>query len=467
MCILESCLGQFSGLGAVSVWNIQPKFKGVGIGAMIMTAICCIYYIIIIAYAIYYLLISLPLFWITGTESILPYSDESSFCSNSTLLNSKTCQEFYYDTAILKNSEDYYQGLKNINWPLVATTIIAYIILMYSQLQGTKSTGALSKVTSILPYVCLICLFIGTIRLEGAYAVGIKEYVSVDFKKLNNTDIWRDAAQQIFYSQGMVWGAMINFASHNSYRTDIFNHTWKISLINAFTSIFSGFIVFSTAGFLAFQKYGTVASARANFDKIIQQTFKLAFIVYPAAISKMPCPYLWGIIFFLMLATIGTGTQVGLFMSVYESIVDEFQTCRNNRRKVLIIFILICLAVAFPMLTSSGIQWLEVFDWSVSYFSIYVLGFLELTCISYFYGIDRFIEDIEGMLKFKLPFRSVWRILWLYVTPGICLTLVCLNVRALYKNDMMINKSWPLGANLVVDQGELGLVQTLAQTGAN
>ncbi|KAK8399291.1 hypothetical protein O3P69_003422 [Scylla paramamosain] len=36
----------------------------------------------------------------------------------------------------------------------------------------------------------------------------------------------------------------------------------------------------------------------------------LAFVVYPAAISLMPVPQLWSVLFFLMLITIGFGSQV-------------------------------------------------------------------------------------------------------------------------------------------------------------
>ena len=38
----------------------------------------------------------------------------------------------------------------------------------------------------------------------------------------------------------------------------------------------------------------------------------LVFIVYPTALTMMPFPPLWSMLFFLMFMTVGLGTQVSL-----------------------------------------------------------------------------------------------------------------------------------------------------------
>ena len=48
----------------------------------------------------------------------------------------------------------------------------------------------------------------------------------------------------------------------------------------------------------------------------------LAFIVYPEAVSRLPIAPLWSICFFVMLLTLGIGTQFTLLETVVGTIVD-------------------------------------------------------------------------------------------------------------------------------------------------
>ena len=43
---------------------------------------------------------------------------------------------------------------------------------------------------------------------------------------------------------------------------------------------------------------------------VINSGSGLVFVVYPAALSMMPFPPLWSVLFFLMFMTVGLGTQV-------------------------------------------------------------------------------------------------------------------------------------------------------------
>jgi len=450
LCILEGLVGQFSGAGPVDLWWIAPVFRGVGWGQVIMTGLCCVYYNVIVGYGIYYLFYSLP--WFGWT---LKYSDESDYCkeyANKTTLAlgeagsniTKSCQESFYDDEILMNTDSFTNGLSSLNWPMVLTLVISWLIIYWSQTKGTGTTGKISYITSILPYLCLTALLIGTLNLPGATTVGIKKYVTIDWAHLATSKVWLEAATQVFYSQGASWGVLITFSSHNPFRMNVYKLSWQLSLINAVTSIYSGFVVFSTLGFLALDSSnGNVTLALDTFQDHVEQSHKLAFVVYPLAVSKMPWGILWACTFFIMLITLGVGSQVGMFMCVYETFRNSSKTLKRHS----VLFLVACTAVLFllglPMVTKAGIQWLHLYDNSLCIFSVKVFALLETLGISYFYGIDKFIDDIEDMLKMDLPLKRWWKLLWMFVTPLFCATLLIVSVINNIKSGFTINSNWP------------------------
>lgn len=58
MFVLEVSLGQYLNTGGICVWNLVPIFKGIGYASMIMIGLCNIYYIVLIAWTLYYFVIS-------------------------------------------------------------------------------------------------------------------------------------------------------------------------------------------------------------------------------------------------------------------------------------------------------------------------------------------------------------------------------------------------------------------------
>lgn len=64
---------------------------------------------------------------------------------------------------------------------------------------------------------------------------------------------------------------------------------------------------------------------------------------------------------------------------------------------------------------------LQLLDWYAASISVILICFLELLCISWFYGIENFVRDIEFMLNTKLHWW--WRLCWKYITPIILMVL--------------------------------------------
>lgn len=56
----------------------------------------------------------------------------------------------------------------------------------------------------------------------------------------------------------------------------------------------------------------------------------LAFIAYPGTVSGMPLSPIWAILFFIMLLSLGFGTQFSTTETVVTIILDEFPHLRGN-----------------------------------------------------------------------------------------------------------------------------------------
>ena len=75
--------------------------------------------------------------------------------------------------------------------------------------------------------------------------------------------------------------------------TLVYHDALLTSMVNAFTSVLSGFVVFSTLGHIAFLQGKSI-------KEITNPGPGLIFVTYPQAISMMPGAPLWAIIFFFM-----------------------------------------------------------------------------------------------------------------------------------------------------------------------
>ena len=110
---------------------------------------------------------------------------------------------------------------------------------------------------------------------------------------------------------------------------DIFRDALLVSIINCATSIYAGFVIFCILGFMAYEKGVGVSEVAAGGPG-------LAFVVYPEALSRMPVPQLWAIFFFIMMATLGFGSQFSIVECVLSALTDEYaRWLRGTRESIM------------------------------------------------------------------------------------------------------------------------------------
>lgn len=255
-----------------------------------------------------------------------------------------------------------FENIGSMSWMLVLCLAASWLMVFACLFKGVKSSGKVVYFTATFPYVVLLILLIRGVTLSGpGPAEGLLFYVKPDVKKLLDwqvrktgrffksflsiiplIQVWKDAAEQVFFSLGPAFGGLMTMASYNKFHTNCkrcrktpwacckfritlnestFRDAIMISFIDSFTSTFAGFAIFSTTGFLARELRVPIDAVTQSgkfehaYDRELRPTAHisgkgLAFIVYPEAISRMPVSPIWSILFFFMLITLGMDSEV-------------------------------------------------------------------------------------------------------------------------------------------------------------
>lgn len=440
---LETALGQYTSEGGVTAWRkICPMFEGVGFASQVIVVYLNIYYIVVLAWGIFYLFNSFqsPLPWSTcnnvwntkdckDTSTSKPQmfnSSDWSFLHNTTMddysydfnytsLGSSfltSPEHEFWDNRLLRMNDENSDG--KVLWDLALCLLLAWIICYFCIFKGVKSTGKVVYFTATFPYVMLFILFIRGVTLPGA-AEGIKYYLYPDFSKLGDASVWSEAGTQVFFSYAVCQGVLTALGSYNNYNNNCYRDCLALCCLNSATSIFAGFVVFSVLGFMAH-------SLGVPIEEVSSSGPGLAFIAYPKALSMLPGSSFWSVLFFLMLIFLGLDSQFVCVESLATAITDMFPHFlrRRGAREILVLVIaVICFLLALPLVCGGGLFLFQVIDtYGASGLTLLFIAIFECVVIGWFYGADRFLHNVEDMIGY--PPVPVIKYCWLFITPFIC-----------------------------------------------
>uniref|UniRef100_A0A7N8Y8A4 Transporter n=1 Tax=Mastacembelus armatus TaxID=205130 RepID=A0A7N8Y8A4_9TELE len=372
---LETALGQYTSEGGITCWRkICPLLEGVGYATQVIVALLNVYYIIVLAWAIFFLFNSFTwdLPWAScnntwNTDSCMAFQKGNSSIIHHENATSPVIE--FWERRVLRISSGI-DHIGSLNWDLVVCLAIAWVICYFCIWKGVKSTGK----------------------------------------------VWMDAGTQIFFSYAICLGCLTALGSYNKYNNNCYKDCLSLCFLNSGTSFVAGFAIFSILGFMSYEQ-------NVPISEVAESGPGLAFIAYPRAVSMMPFSPLWACFFFIMIVFLGLDSQFVCVESLVTAMVDMYPSTfrRKNRRELFILAVaVVSFLMGLIMLTEGGMYVFQLFDYyAASGMCLLFVSIFEAVCIAWIYGADRFYDNIEDMIGYRPS--SFIKYCWLFFTPATCL----------------------------------------------
>ena len=386
--MVEFMMGKRARSGApLAFQQIKPFLTWAGWLACLCAFVIVTYYVTIMAWSWDYIWYSLKLAW---------GSDAGAFFNQHVLGKTSGPGE-----------------LGGIQGPILIGLILTWLAILAILWKGIGSVGKVVMITVPLPVLCLVILAIRGLTLPGAVD-GVIYYLQPDFAKLGDPRVWLAAYGQILFSLSLGQSVLFAYASYLPDDADISNNAFMTGFINCGFSFFAGFAVFSALGFLAYNVGAPVA-------EVVKSGPDLAFITYPTIISQLPfwAPF-FGVIFFLMLVTLGIDSAFAL--------VEGFSTPLKDmtgikHTKVTLWLCIIGVVIGIVYTTRGGYYWLDIVDKYACDFGLVTIALAECVAVGWIFGARKFRTEINDTSEVKIG--GWWDICVMYLTPLIlCYILV-------------------------------------------
>ncbi|CAG04385.1 unnamed protein product, partial [Tetraodon nigroviridis] len=464
---LELAAGQAIRQGSIGVWRfISPRLAGIGYSSCVVCFFVALYYNVILSWSIFYL----------GNSFQYPLPWEQ--CPKQGNITEMECEKssptsyFWYRKAL--DITDSIDETGSFNPYMVCCLLAAWTIVCLGMFKGIKTSVKVMYFSSIFPYVVLFCFLVRGLLLDGA-SEGITYMFYPKLEIWADVQVWRQAATQVFFALGLGFGSVIAYSSYNPKNNNCHRDAFTVSSINFLTSVLATLVVFAVLGFRAkekvtqcisrnLQKVAVVLSAgeidsslgpvfdlsdlssvavedynawfnqhgssfpgnitECDLEKEMQTGAEgtgLAFIAFTEAMSLLPGSPFWSALFFLMLLNLGLSTMFGTMEGILAPLSDRFKTLANNKTKLTIFSCVAGFLLGLPFTQRCGNYFVTMFDDYSATLPLIIVVVFETFSVSWLYGADRFLDDIEVMLGWRpsVIYKYLWKYICLFAMLGL------------------------------------------------
>jgi NSS family neurotransmitter:Na+ symporter len=377
--IAEMGLGhKMRGSAPVSFRKIGKKFETLGWWPVLVAFMIMVYYSVVMAWALNYIVFAFTQAWGTETEA------------------------FFFNEFL--NMKGFW-NIGGFQIPVLFSLVVIWGLCYVIVYKGIEtSIEKASKIFMPLLAILIVLITIRGVTLPGAVD-GINNFLQPDFSALTDPSVWISAYGQVFFTLSLGFGIMINYASYLPKKSDVVNNAFITAFANSGFSFLAGIGVFSVLGYMA-QAQGVA------LQDVATSGMGLAFVAFPKAINLLPgFRGLFGVLFFLSLAISGISSGISLIDAFSSSIRDKFDITRQKATS------LVC-GIGFVgsliYATDMGLAVLDVIDHFMNSFGLVVVGLVECIVIGYLWKTTKLREHVNAVSDFKVGFW--WDIAVKYIT---------------------------------------------------
>lgn len=378
--ILEFAIGhKFSGSAPVAIAKAKKSWEWLGWWQVLIAFVIAVYYVIIISWAMGYMVLSLNLGWGENTNDF-----------------------FFTDFLQITDSPFNLGGIvPNIFVGLVVVWSIVWLALSGGVKKGIEKAN---KIFIPLLAVLFLILMVRSVFLDGALD-GLNWLFQPDFSRLGDFSVWTAAYGQIFFTLSISFAIMITYSSYLPKDSDVSNNGLMTAFFNCGFSMLAGIMIFSVLGFMA-------KSQGVPLQEVVSAGVGLAFVTIPKAINYMPGARFFGVIFFLSLVFAGLSSAISIVEVVTASFRDKVNL---SRKKAATLACIVGFLVSIIFASRAGLLVLDIVDHFINNLGIVFTGLVEVLMFGWMFKLESFREYINELSDVHVG--KWWNISIKIITP--------------------------------------------------